>query len=66
MKGYSDSSAVLQLADSPYKSFAVLDTPQLFLKQEFISEPSCAACTEITQVQSDYICDNRVNCFLDV
>lgn len=42
MKGYSDSSAVLQLVVSPYyNSFAKLDLPQLFLKQEFISEPSC-------------------------
>jgi len=38
MKGYSDSSEVLQLVVSSYKTFTIQDIPQLFLKQEFISE----------------------------
>lgn len=49
VKGYSDSSAVLQMVVSSYKNLARLDTPQLFLKIKFVAEPSpLAACTDTT------------------
>lgn len=60
MKGYSDSPAVIHLVLSSYKNFAILDIPQLFLKQKLISEPSpLAPCTDTTQAQSDNFCDSR-------
>lgn len=60
MKGYSGSSAVLQLVVSCYKNFAILDIPQLFLTHEFISEPSpLAAHTDTTQAEPDNFCDNK-------